>query len=65
MGLLVQFTLYALLPLLPAVLLAQVLPENAWIQLAVCGSVYVISYAGILYATKDLTKLFHVATDNF
>lgn len=61
----VRFTVYALLPLVPAGLLLQVLPANAWIQLAVCGSLYVTGYAAFLYVTRDLKKLFQIATDNF
>ena len=65
LGLVVRFTLVATVPLIPAVALSWLLPANAWIQLAVCGSIYVAGYGAVLYVTKDLQKLFHVATDNF
>ncbi len=63
--LVVRFTGYALLPLIPAVVVARLLPANAWIQVIICGILYVAVYGAVLYITKDLQKLFHVATDNF
>lgn len=61
----IQFMAYAFVPLIPAGLIARIVPPNAWLQLAVCGCCYVTGYAALLYATQDLKKLFKIATDNF
>lgn len=60
-----RFGLWAALALVPAAGIVCLLPANAWIQVMTCGTVYVVAYGAILYFTRDLQKLFHVATDNF
>ena len=60
-----RFLLWATLALIPAVGIVGLLPANAWWQVIICGTVYVGTYGIILGCTKDLKKLFHIATDNF
>lgn len=56
-GQLIRFTLQAGLALLPAAGLAGYLPLVNWLQILVCGTVFVGVYGVLLWLTKDLQKL--------
>lgn len=65
LGLVIRFAALAVLALIPTVLLSGVLPQNCWIQIFGCGPVFVATYAGILYLTKDAQRLGKFFTNNF
>lgn len=55
--LVIRLTAFAIIALVPAALLSCVLAKNCWVQILGCGPVFVITYVGILYLTKDLRQL--------
>lgn len=54
---LLRFCLFAGAAWVPVGWLAAYLPPVCWVQIAVCGTVFVAVYTAILYLTKDTQKL--------
>ena len=52
-----RFTVLAAVTLVPVAILAHQLQPNCWIQIFVCGPVFVAIYVEILHLTKDLEQL--------
>ncbi|MBP5616387.1 MAG: hypothetical protein J6X06_01135 [Elusimicrobiaceae bacterium] len=62
---LLSVTLKAGLALLPAVGVSLLLPANCWIQILVCGTVFVAVYATLIYMSNDGKKLIQFCLDSF
>ncbi len=65
LGLTLRFAVLAAFALVPAALLSGILAQNCWIQIFGCGPVFVITYVGILYLTKDAKRLSKFFADGF
>lgn len=52
-----RITFFAVLTLLPAVWVSRQLPALYWLQILVCGTVFVSIYAGICWLTKEIQPL--------
>lgn len=62
---LARFTLFAGLALIPTVLLGKILPQTCWVQIFGCGPVFVITYVGILWTSKDSKHLLEYVRNGF
>lgn len=63
--LVIRQTLLGAFALVPAACLKIILPENCWIQIGVCGLVFVGSYAALLYTTQERKKLLQLLRNGF
>ena len=57
LGITLKLTLLATGALIPAAGLAYALPGNGWIQVFVCGPVFLAVYAGLFYLSGEWTKI--------
>ena len=53
------------LALVPTVLLSYILPTNYWVQIGICGPLFVALYAIIIYKSKDANQLVNFFQNNF
>ena len=60
-----RLTLMAGVALIPTVLLSHYLPVPYWVQILVCGTVFVMGYVGILWMCKDVKQLREYTRNGF
>ncbi len=61
----VRLSLLAVIALVPAALISCLLAKNCWIQILGCGPVFMATYIGILYLTKDIRQLRELFRNGF